>query len=153
MHRIRLGSISDLAVILHHRQEMFRDMGFTDAELLADVAETAEPYFREALANGSYRAWLVETDDGRVIAGGGVLIAAWPGFPGEKQSRRVWILNMYTEPAYRRQGIAREIVAAIVEWCRVEGFKAVALHASRKGRGLYESFGFQPTNEMRLRFE
>ena len=58
---------------------------------------------------------------------------------------------MYTEPAYRRQGVARLLVRTMIEWCRAEGFVAVALHASKDGRPLYESFGFRPTNEMRLR--
>jgi len=38
----------------------------------------------------------------------------------------------------------------IVEWCRGEGFGYVSLHASKDGRLLYETMGFQPTNEMRL---
>jgi GNAT superfamily N-acetyltransferase len=152
MLRIRPAGIDDLAIILHHRTEMFREMGFTDAAALNDVAETAAAYFGKALPDGSYRAWLVENEDGQIVGGGGLLIAGWPGFPGEKQSRRVWILNMYTAPAHRRQGIARRVVETIVEWCRTEGFTVIALHASKAGRPLYESFGFQPTSEMRLRF-
>jgi len=150
--RLRSASIDDLAIILHHRREMFREMGHTDSALLDDVTNSAEAYFRTALPNGAYLGWLAETDDGQVVGGGGLLIAAWPGFPGEKQSRRAWILNMYTEPAHRRQGVARRLVETMVEWCRAEGFTAVALHASKEGRPLYESFGFRPTNELRLRF-
>ncbi len=150
--RLRSASIDDLAIILHHRREMFREMGYTDPALLDDVTNSAEAYFKTALPNGVYLGWLVETDDGEVVGGGGLLIAAWPGFPGERQSRRAWILNMYTEPAHRRQGVDRRLVEAMVEWCRAEGFTAVALHASKEGRRMYESFGFQPTNEMRLRF-
>jgi len=132
---------------------MFREMGFTDAAHVEDVENTAGAYFREALPAGTYRGWLAETENGVVVGGGGLLIAAWPGFPGEKQSRRAWILNMYTEPAYRRHGIARRLVETMIEWCRVEGFQAVALHASKGGRRIYESMGFKPTNEMRLRFD
>jgi len=152
MLRIRTGGIEDLATVLGHRRAMFEEMGFTDAALLDDVTSSAEAYFRPALADGSYRAWLAVTGAGEVAAGGGVLIAPWPGFPGEKQSRRAWILNMYTEPAFRRQGIARRLVETMIAWCREEGFTAVALHASQEGRPLYETIGFRPTNEMRLRF-
>jgi hypothetical protein len=38
-----------------------------------------------------------------------------------------------------------------VEWCRADGFHGVVLHASDEGRPLYESMGFQTTNEMRLK--
>jgi GNAT superfamily N-acetyltransferase len=153
MFRLRPASIDDLATLLHHRTEMFREMGFTDATLLDEVTSAAATYFKKALPDGTYRAWLMETEDGVVAGGGGLLIAPWPGFPGEKQSRRAWILNMYTEPTHRRQGIAKRLVETMIEWCRTEGFVAIALHASKEGRPLYESFGFRPTNEMRLRLD
>ncbi len=152
MLRLRQADIDDLPTLLRHRREMFREMGHTQPAGLDDVTQSAEAYFRKALPEGAYRGWLAETEDGQVVGGGGLLIAAWPGFPGEKQSRRAWILNMYTEPAYRRQGIAKRLVETMIEWCRAEGFTAVALHASKEGRALYEALGFTPTNEMRLRF-
>ena len=153
MLRIRPATVDDLPTLLHHRLEMFREMGHTDGAGLADVEQAGRGYFGEALPAGAYRGWLAETEDGQAVGGGGLLIAGWPGFPGEKQSRRAWILNMYTEPPYRRQGIARQLVETMIEWCRGEGFTAVALHASKEGRPIYESMGFRPTNEMRLRFE
>jgi GNAT superfamily N-acetyltransferase len=66
-------------------------------------------------------------------------------------ARRAWILNIYVDPAYRRQGLARKVVEALIDWCRTNEFQSVALHASEDGRSLYEKLGFQPTNEMRLR--
>ena len=78
------------------------------------------------------------------------MVAVWPGFLGENQMKRVWILNMYIEPRVRRCGVVRELMKAMTEWCRSEGYGSVSLHASEAGRPLYESMGFQPTNEMRL---
>ena len=82
--------------------------------------------------------------------GGGVVIAGWPGSPRNFTPRRAWILNIYVEPAYRRQGFARAVIEALLHWCRENGFQSVALHASEHGRSLYEKIGFRPTNEMRL---
>jgi len=65
------------------------------------------------------------------------------------RSRAESILNMYTEPAFRRQGSARQILETVIVWCRDEGFRSVYLHASGAGRPLYELLGFEP-NEMRL---
>jgi hypothetical protein len=39
----------------------------------------------------------------------------------------------------------------MVAWCRAQGYAGVSLHATDEGRPLYESMGFAPTNEMRLR--
>jgi hypothetical protein len=41
----------------------------------------------------------------------------------------------------------------MIEWCRAEGFAAVYLHASKDGRRLYESLGFEPTTEMQLKLQ
>lgn len=60
------------------------------------------------------------------------------------------VVNVYTDPSHRRQGIARKLMEVIIDWCRSEGFGSVLLHASDEGRPLYESLGFTPTNEMRL---
>jgi hypothetical protein len=38
----------------------------------------------------------------------------------------------------------------MIQWLKDQGFTSVALHASDAGRHLYETLGFQLTNEMRL---
>jgi len=58
--------------------------------------------------------------------------------------------NVYTDPDYRRCGIARQLMATIITWCKQQGFARVTLHASGDGRQLYESLGFVDSNEMRL---
>ena len=129
---------------------MFAEMGCTDERRLDQMQHGAEQYLWDALPNGTYRAWMAETDDGQVVSGGGIAIVPWPGSPDFPASRRGWILGIYTEPAFRRMGLARRIMETILEWCRAEGFAHVSLHASDNGRRLYESMGFRATNEMRI---
>jgi GNAT superfamily N-acetyltransferase len=148
--RIRPATLDDLSHILRHRRLMFRDMGSgTDVELDA-VVVAAESFFRNALPRGEYRGWLALTEDGRVAAGAGITIVPWPGAPCDPVARRGWIQNVYTEPEFRRHGLARRLMETVVDWCRTEGFYTVSLHASHEGRSLYESMGFRDTNEMRL---
>jgi GNAT superfamily N-acetyltransferase len=146
---LRPATRDDLAVILHHRREMFREMGGQYREALAQFESASEAYFDKALQDGSYVAMLAEIE-GRIAGGGGVVIANWPGSPLNLEPKRAWILNIYVEPAHRGQGLAKAITQALIEWCRKNGFSSVALHASEYGRGLYEKLGFHPTNEMRL---
>jgi GNAT superfamily N-acetyltransferase len=63
------------------------------------------------------------------------------------------ILNVYTEPEFRRRGIARQIVVTILDWAQQRGLRTINLHASNEGRSLYEKLGFEATNEMRLKFD
>ncbi len=148
--RIREATVCDLAHLLHQRRAMFAEMGCSDTESLDRMQAAAELYLRDALPTRTYRAWLAEAENGEIAAGGGIAIVPWPGSPDFPAPRRGWILGIYTEPPYRRRGIARRIMQTIVDWCRADGFARVSLHASDQGRELYESMGFRPTNEMRL---
>jgi hypothetical protein len=59
------------------------------------------------------------------------------------------VVNVYTEPARRHQGVARALMRALMAWSAAKEFDRVVLHASDSGRPLYHSLGFLPTNEMR----
>ncbi len=149
VQRMRGATVADVEIILHHRRCMFSDMGHgTPAELDAMVT-SARPFITSGLREGSYHGWLVEVGD-RVVAGGGVAMVPYQPTPLDSVARRAYVLNMYTDPAYRRQGLARQVLEAIIAWCREQGVKAVLLHASDAGRPLYEKLGFERTNEMRL---
>ena len=146
--KLRPASLADLDVILHHRREMFREMGGDYQRKLDLFDQASQQYFRSALQDGSYVGLLGEID-GKIIAGGGIVIAAWPGSPLNLSPRRAWILNIYVDPEHRRRGLARAITEALIDWCKQNGFQSVSLHASEYGRALYEKLGFRPTNEMR----
>ena len=146
---IRPGSISDIAEIARQRRRMCEDMNYSDAHALALMENATAEYLKKAIPEGSFRSWLA-CDNGRVVAGGAVVISPWPAHAYELQCRRATILNVYTEPEYRRRGIARQIMETMITWCKQEGFARVTLHASDDGQHLYESLGFEPNNEMRL---
>ncbi|HXB75261.1 MAG TPA: GNAT family N-acetyltransferase [Candidatus Acidoferrales bacterium] len=148
--RIRPATVEDVGLILRHRTAMFSDMGYQDEARLALMRASSEAFLRRGMVDGTYQGWLAAAADGRVVAGGGVAIVPWSGSPEDPAPRRGWILNIYTEPAFRHRGLARQIMETIVGWCRAEGFLTVSLHASPFGRPLYESMGFRQTNEMRL---
>ena len=74
----------------------------------------------------------------------------WPPHMIGTGTRRGNIVNVYTAEPYRRLGLARELMTTVLAWCRANGTDTVILHASPSGRRLYESLGFQATNEMRL---
>lgn len=147
---IREATLEDLAIILRHRCAMFEEMQYGDTATLDAMERESEGYLRTGLENGSYKGWLAKTSTGRIVAGGGIGLITWPATPRNPQPLRPTIFNVYTEPEYRRLGLARRLMDVMIDWCRKEGFSAVHLHASEFGRPLYVSMGFEPTNEMRL---
>jgi GNAT superfamily N-acetyltransferase len=150
---IREAEPDDLETILHHRRSMFCDMGEGTAEELDRMVEVARPWLGKALADGSYRHWLAMDGSGRVVGGGGVLLTPWPANPHDPCVERAVILNVYTEPEFRRRGVARQVMQVILAWVKARGLRSVNLHASSEGHDLYEALGFTHTSEMRLRFE
>lgn len=128
---------------------MFREMGGYYSELLDSFELASRSYFQVALTTGTYYGVFAEVR-GEVIAGGGIVIVHWPGSPLNFEPKRAWILNVYVEPEERRHGLGRLIVETLIDWCRRNGFRSVALHASEHGHSLYEKLGFRNTNEMRL---
>jgi GNAT superfamily N-acetyltransferase len=147
---IRPATVADIPEILRQRRRMYEDMQYTDASAL-DIATTlTSDYLHKAIPEGSFQAWLA-WDVTHPVAGGAVLISPWPAHPYDLECRRATILNVYTEPDYRRRGIARQLMQTIIAWCKQEGLARVTLHASEDGRHLYDSLGFEPSNEMRLK--
>lgn len=142
----------DQAVILQHRRSMFRDMDEGTVAELDRMVEVARPWLAQAMEEGKYRHWLALDGSGRVAGGGGVLLSPWPANPHDPCTERAVILNVYTEPEFRRRGVARQVMVAILDWIQSYGLRAVNLHASPEGRHLYEKLRFEATNEMRLRF-
>ncbi len=147
---IRPATVEDLPSILHHRREMFRAMGYSDSRILEPLEPIAERYFVEAFKSGTFRGWIAIEPSGKVVGGGGIADYTLPPGPYAPSLIRSEIINVYVEPEYRRQGIARRLMEVMIEWCRDHGYVSVFLHASNEGRPLYASMGFAPTPEMRL---
>jgi GNAT superfamily N-acetyltransferase len=146
---MREATLDDIPEIVRQRRAMYEDMDYKNPEALAAMVATSAAYLSEALPAGSFRAWLAVSGE-RIVGGGAIVISPWPSHPYDGQSRRATILNVYTYPKHRKKGIGRQLMLTMIDWCRREDFAFVSLHASKDGRHLYESLGFEPTNEMRL---
>src|SRR5262247_2010987 len=148
-YRIRYATIEDAPVIARHRAAMFRDMGDLSGDDVAQIENAAFAYIRQMMAERRYLGWLAELQ-GEIVAGCGLIISQLLPRPGAIEGgAQALIVNVYCEPEHRRRGLARALMAAMLEWCKRERIAKVVLHASRDGRPLYESLGFVQTNEMR----
>ena len=132
---------------------MFRDMGYNDDVALDTMMQNFQPWVEAKMHSGEYLAWLAVTDDDVIVAGAGLWLMDWPAHMVGSSARRGNILNVYTEPEFRRGGLARRLMEAALLWCKANAIDFVILHASPQGRRLYESLGFQAGNEMRIKLQ
>jgi GNAT superfamily N-acetyltransferase len=148
-YRIREATVVDAETIVRHRREMFFDMGKQDAAMLDEMAGSFRPWLLQKMAKDEYRGWFAVATDNSIAAGAGLWLMNWPPGLHTSEPWRGNILNVFTEREHRRRGLARRLVTAALEWCAAQGIHVVILHSSDEGRPVYESLGFQPTNEMR----
>lgn len=148
MH-IRLLTPDDRDTICHHREAMFRDSG-RSAEVIAQMSEPFRAWLGPHLEAGRYFGWLAEYE-GRVVAGVGMMVIDWPPHPSHPtQCQRGYILNVYVEPEFRGQGVAKKLMAEANAEAKRRGIQFMILHATAQGRPLYEALGWLDTAEMAL---
>jgi len=152
-YTIRRATADDADTIVAHRRAMFSAMRYHDEQALDAMCEAFRPWLIRMMHAGEYLTWFAISEDGSVAAGLGLWLMDWPPHMIGPGARRANILNVYTSPEHRRQGLARRLMETSLEWCRAHSIRAVILHSSEEGRPLYQSLGFRPTNEMRLVLE
>ena len=65
--------------------------------------------------------------------------------------KKAYIMNMYTNPKYRRKGIAYKTLDMLIKDSKSKGIFSISLEATDMGRPLYEKYGFiKMNNEMEL---
>ncbi|MFZ6658143.1 GNAT family N-acetyltransferase [Undibacterium sp. TJN19] len=131
--KIRPVTADDLFIITHHRYHL-------EIEQQEDFNAYAR-WLEDVLVAGKYVGLLAEAD-GEVIAGAGMTILEWGPTRGDTHSHRGRIVNVYTAPGWRMQGIAKALVSGLIQLGEARGLKTFSLSASDKGKSLYQDLGF-----------
>ncbi|HJT16092.1 MAG TPA: GNAT family N-acetyltransferase, partial [Thermoanaerobaculia bacterium] len=148
--QIREATLNDVPLLADARYAMFQEAGYTELETMRIVSPA---YIASALRDGTYRAWIAETETGERVGSGAVTVTAAPPHPLDSNTSRATVWSLYTDPAWRRRGIARQLMTEILSWCRAKGLRTISLHATPAGAALYEQFGFRKTSEMQVRID
>jgi ribosomal protein S18 acetylase RimI-like enzyme len=130
--------------------------------MLEVIAPGAGPSWKEdctdafgtalADADGPLQAFVAD-DPGRpgrlAACSVGVIQAHLPS-PHNPSGMSGYILNVATDPAHRRQGHARAVVTATLDWMRDRGIERVDVHASEQAEALYRDLGFHEPRNLAL---
>jgi GNAT superfamily N-acetyltransferase len=143
--------VDDIPDLVRLRRLMFESMGYDDPAQLDAADRAAAAYFDDAMPRGEFHGWLAVTAAGEAVGSGGAVIDRHPPGPNNLSGRMGYIMNVVTVPAYRRTGIARRVMQAILRWLEDQDVRRVTLHATEMGRPLYQELGFTAGNEMQLR--
>ena len=157
---IRFATPADARAVAWQRARMWQEMGDLPDEHFETLRARAELQFGEMLACGDYVGWLAAhtADAQTIVAGAGVFLRDSLPSPRKVNGRTVGVttgklglvINVYTEPEWRRRGLGVLLMQQVIDWSREQRLDRLILHASDAGRPLYEKMGFVTTNEMRL---
>lgn len=115
-----------------------------------EVEKQSYDYYGRALCDDTHIAYLV-FDEKRFVGSGGVSFFQVMPTYHNVSGKKAYIMNIYTEPAYRRRGIAYKILDLLVSDVRSKEITSISLEATEAGRPLYEKYGFvKMDDEMEL---
>ncbi len=103
-------------------------------------------YFTTTLSDQSVITWIAEYENRIVSTGTLVLWHTPPTYSGlGKKGMRGYILNMYTEKAFRKKGIATIILDKLINEAKALNLEYVHLHSTEDGIRIYRKLGFEDT--------
>ena len=141
-YEYKKATIADIDELVKTRIIVLRAVNkLSNDEDMSVVEEESYAYYRRALENGEHIAYLVY-DNGAFIGAGGVSFYQVMPTYHNPTGKKAYIMNMYTAPEYRRQGIAIHTLDLLVKDVRKQGVSQIALETTEMGRPLYEKYGF-----------
>ena len=132
----------ELDIFIGMRINQLREEG---AKEDIDLVPALRDYYQRHMADDTFVSWLA-LDSGKIIGTSGMSIVEKPPYFGCPSGRIGLLSSMFTDKAYRRQGIAKELLSRVVNEARERGCGTVQITASDMGVLLYTNFGFMKNN-------
>lgn len=145
------ATLEDIDILVKKRIEVLRAANKLCADTdMSEVEKQSYIYYQKALCDGTHIAYLV-FDESRCIGTGGVSFFQVMPTYHNPSGNKAYIMNMYTNPEYRRKGLAYQTLDMLVKDAKRKGILAISLEATDMGRPLYQKYGFvKMNNEMEL---
>ncbi|MCR4791583.1 MAG: GNAT family N-acetyltransferase [Lachnospiraceae bacterium] len=128
----------DLDTFIDMRITQLREEG---AKEDIDLVPHLRDYYDRHMSDGTFVSWLA-LDGDLIIGTSGMSFVEKPPYFGCPSGRIGLLSSMYTDPRYRRKGIAKELLHRVVEEARAYGCGTVQITASDMGVKLYTAYGF-----------
>jgi len=128
----------DLETFINMRITQLREEGATEK---LNLIPALMDYYHRHMTDGTFVSWLA-VDGDKIIGTSGMSFVEKPPYFSCPSGKIGLLSSMYTDPDYRRRGIAKELLRRVVEEARDYGCGSVQITASDMGVLLYTDFGF-----------
>jgi GNAT superfamily N-acetyltransferase len=107
----------ELDTFIRMRINQLREEGATED---IDLVPALRDYYNRHIADGTFVSWLA-MDGEKIIGTSGMSFVEKPPYFGCPSGRIGLLSSMFTDPNYRRMGIAKELLSRVVEEARTYG--------------------------------
>ena len=151
-YKYKKATIADIDELVRTRIIVLRAANKLSNDVdMSLVEKESYEYYKSALETGEHVAYLVYDNETFIGTGGVSFYQVMPTYHNPT-GKKAYIMNMYTAPEYRRQGIAIHTLDLLVKDAKEQGVLQIALEATDMGRPLYERYGFvKMEDEMELK--
>ncbi|MBR3483199.1 MAG: GNAT family N-acetyltransferase [Lachnospiraceae bacterium] len=129
---------ADVDTFISMRIKQLREEGATED---IDLIPALKDYYGRHMADGTFVSWLA-VDGEKIVGTSGMSFVEKPPYFSCPTGRLGLLSSMFTDPSYRRMGIAKELLSRVVDEARKYGCGSVQITASDMGVLLYTDFGF-----------
>lgn len=141
---IRKADLFDLDRLMEWRMrvlaEVFFDDGTKDNEVLK---KNNRSYYEEHLADGTHTAcFAVVKRTGEIVGCGGICYQKEMPSPDNLTGTNGYLMNIYTIPEVRSEGIGRKIIEYLINDAKERGTEKIFLESSGVAKKLYHEIGF-----------
>ena len=128
----------EITTFIGMRIQQLREEG---AKEEIDLIPALRECYMRHMADGTFVSWLA-WDGENIIGTSGMSFVEKPPYFGCPSGKMGLLSSMYTNPKYRRMGIARKLLSRVVNDAREYGCGTIQITASDMGVKLYADFGF-----------
>src|SRR6185436_3823912 len=132
----RAADLRDVEVLAVLRREFLIEVADAQSDD-ESILPRLRNWFQEKLKSGHFSAILALNCD-EVIATSGLVVHEHPPGIMIPNGREAYIMNMYTKPNWRNQGIATVVFRKLLDIAREKDCSRVMLHALPAGRAIYQ---------------
>ena len=146
MLQYKIATSEDIAELMAIRLEMLREVNFLPPDYI--FSEDFCSYSCNYFLNGQHTTVLaVDEENGKTIGCATLCYMEFMPTFSHPTGKRSHLMNVYTAPDYRGQGMARRMVEMLIEEARRRGVTEISLDATASGRPLYRKLGFRDSAE------
>ena len=139
---IRRATLEDLELLVKWRMTVLHEVfSIPLSDSMPELEQKNRHYYQTALQTEGHIAGFAYV--GKEIAGcGGVCLYREMPSPDNPSGRCAYLMNIYTRPEFRGQGIGKKIVNWLIDQAAQRDITKIYLEASASGRQLYQNMGF-----------